>query len=81
MKVTGSAGEPAPEAEVLVEGRMGREVARGRAGGDGGFTRELAEYSVNGVEREKHSPYTVRTGWKKMKVELNRNLELGISLK
>jgi len=81
VKVTDGAANPVAGAQVVIEDRRGKEAARGSTGGDGAFTVELPEYTVDGNVREMHSPYTARVERKKKKVKLDRSLELGISLK
>jgi len=73
--------QPVRELMVEIEDRRGTQTVSGQTGADGVFTAELLEYSVAGELRTDSSPYMVKVGKMKKKVELRANSTIEFSLK
>jgi hypothetical protein len=80
VKVTDKKGNAVNGAEVRIQDKNGKEVARQFSDNLGFIKTELQEYSVNDKEKSSVSPFTIIVGEKKEKIVLNKNQEISITI-
>jgi hypothetical protein len=80
VKVTDKKGNAIKGAEVRIQDKNGKEVARQLSDKLGIIKTELQEYSVNDKERSSVSPFTILVGEKKEKIVLNKNQDISITI-
>jgi hypothetical protein len=81
IRVTDTAGRALAGREVRVLDKNGEEVFRKSTGPEGTIVEELPEYAFSSGQKKFSSPYTVRVGKKKQKVELTCDSKITITAK
>jgi len=88
VKVTDAGGKGAPDTEVVILDKDGKEVVKKKTAPDGTIREELLEYKASAtkpsgeleIAKEYASPYTVKVGAAERTVELSGNTEIEIRL-
>lgn len=80
VNVSDKTGKIAKGADVQIIDANGQEAIRQQANDQGVIKVELQEYSVNDKEQSLRSPYTIIVGKKKIKVGLNKNTTISLTI-
>jgi len=72
---------PAPDTEIVLTDKNGREAIRQKSGKNGSLMIELPEFTVDGTIRNCLSPYIIKSGKIKTEVILNKNCEIDLLVK